>query len=330
MLDGVKNTNFREINEETRAVWEQYPIASWSVMGTKKLAFPVLEIHERGGSRLVPRHRPYRNGAKFDDTGSIEKGWDLTVHFSNEINEPGLEINGMPLYPDVLRALIETSDLYHEEAGDLILPHRGPVRARFESYNWTERAGQRNSASLVFTFVEDNEDNVGASSYTYPTVQANASQLALDIIDTAEDIDAFSTNLMSLRQLSRDIENLSMAPANARADFENQADIVIYTIDSIINSFSYAGQTGRDQFTKPESDPVVRNLVVLKDSVAREKSKARRGRPNTVSVVFRVERTLMSISIEFSQSYTDLMELNSTLDPMIIPKGTPVKIFEVV
>ena len=150
-------------------VFEQYPSASWSVGTQVALVFPVTEITEEGGNRIVLRERPYRDGAKVDDIGSKAKSWSLKAIFENTINE-GLIQNGQPLYPGVLNELIRSFDQH--ETGDLIVPTVGKVRARAQSYVRTERNDERDYATVEFKFVQDNEDAIDATSFTLPTVKS--------------------------------------------------------------------------------------------------------------------------------------------------------------
>src|SRR5689334_5238078 len=103
------------------SIFENYPPCSWTVQGDT-IVFPVADIEEDGGNRIVRRRRPYRNGAKLDDTGSNEKVWRVTVVLENSIEEDGLDPN-RPLYPFVANALVSSFDLH--DTGDLVLSTRG-------------------------------------------------------------------------------------------------------------------------------------------------------------------------------------------------------------
>jgi len=102
--------------------FEQYSVASWTV-NNRTLAFPAKVINDNGGNRIVQRERPFRDGAKLDDTGSRATVWAFEVLFENSIEESGLEINAMPLYPDVINAIIESFKTH--ETGDLVVPTVG-------------------------------------------------------------------------------------------------------------------------------------------------------------------------------------------------------------
>jgi hypothetical protein len=65
-------------SDDPTAIFEQYPVASFAVRGDP-IYFAVESIEEDGGNRIVRRRRPYRDGAKLDDTGSNEKVFTLTA-----------------------------------------------------------------------------------------------------------------------------------------------------------------------------------------------------------------------------------------------------------
>ncbi|HZL96151.1 MAG TPA: DNA circularization N-terminal domain-containing protein, partial [Vicinamibacterales bacterium] len=104
-------------------IFPRYPPASWQVPGRALITFLVEDIQEDGGNRLVAHERPYRDGAKHDDTGSRAKRWAITSPSYNDHTEEGVEQNQ---YPAVLNALIDSFDVH--ETGTLTLPTRGAVR----------------------------------------------------------------------------------------------------------------------------------------------------------------------------------------------------------
>ncbi|MCP4674342.1 MAG: hypothetical protein GY854_02255 [Deltaproteobacteria bacterium] len=329
MADFEKRKDYREIEDPGPTVWEQLPVASWKVGGSAQLAFPVVSIDESGGNRIAIRERPYRPGAKLDDIGSVPKRWNLVALFENSIEEPGLEANGdKPLYPDVLNELLESFDLYHDEPGDLVIPTRGPVRARLGTYHRGEQNPERDSATLTLTFIQDNEDNVDAASFNLPSVKANSRRVAEEVEESAQEDGAWDTSLQDLKEYAAQLEGLINAPQEYKRDFEQQAKMVMSAVDRVFSAFSKQGKEGRDLFRDPETGATQRELNALKDMVGRETIEARRGRPQLVSVVFAEDQSLMSVAVMHGQSFDDLLEVNTQLDdPMHIPAGDIVRVF---
>jgi hypothetical protein len=324
MTDFQKMKGYREMEDTGPEVFEQYQIASF-----QKLAFPVISIDESGGNRLARRQRPYRNGAKLDDIGSKEKVWTMEAMFSNRITEPGLEVNGgRALYPDILNELLAMIDLYHDEAGDLVVPTRGPVRARLDDYKRVENADGRDSALLTLVFVQDNEDNVNAASFNLPSVKANSQKVSDDVEESAQEEGAWDTSFQDLAEYAGQLEGLINAPSEYKADYESRAKLVMASVDRVFTAFTQHGVPGRDLLLKPEMEATQRLLTQLKDMVGRETIEARRGRPQLTSVAFSTQRTLMSIAAQYNQPYDDLLEVNSQLEnPMAIEPGDVVRIF---
>ncbi len=316
---------YREV-EDTESVFSQYPIASWAV-GSQKFVFPVTAIQEDGGNRVVVRKRAYRDGAKLDDTGSNEKRWVLTAVFSASIIEPGLEENGdLPLYPDVLNALIDSFDTH--ETGDLVVPTRGPVRARIERYSRIEKVDEEDYAGLSLTFIEDNEDNVDARSFSQSSVNANARLLADETTFSAQSDGAWDGSLQDLNELAAQLEGLANAPGDILRDLDQQAGMVIGAANRATRAFSRSGVEGRDLFLDPDSSTTQRKLEQTKEIAGRTRIESRKGRPALVTVVFEEDQSLLNIAAMLNQNFADLLEVNSQLEnPLHVPAGEIVRVF---
>jgi prophage DNA circulation protein len=200
-------------------------VATWKVGTSVIMAFPVQNITETGGNRLVERERPYRDGAKLDDTGSKPKRWSMEILFENTIDEPGLEINEFDLYPDILDSLIDSFD--NHETGDLVVPTRGTVRARIESYTRTEKIDPRDAALLNITFVQDNEDNVDAASFAIISANSNAKRLGEETTFDAQTDEMWDDGLVSVREFTDQLENATNQPGDVADDVDNSASRVV-------------------------------------------------------------------------------------------------------
>lgn len=305
-----------------------FPIASWKVGTSALIAFPVTDISESGGNRIVERERPYRDGAKLDDTGSKAKRWNLTAVFENTLDEPGLEVNSDVLYPDMLDELLDSFD--NHETGDLVVPTRGTIRAKAESYTRTESKDEVDCAILQLVFVQDNEDNVDAASFTLMTANSNSTRLGEVTEFDAQTDEMWSDGLVSIREFSQQLEDISNKPGEVSDDVDNSASRVINASRTTERAFSNAGNPGRDKLLNPESSKTYRKLVMNQDVAARAKHESRKGRPQIITVVSNTKQTLYSIASFYAQPFSDLLAINPKLEnPNFIPRGTGVNIFYV-
>jgi hypothetical protein len=344
-------------------IFEQYHVAQWrSTPESKTYAFPVIDIDEEGGNRVIERERAYRHGCKLDDTGSKARRWSFETIFENSIQEPEMEyINGsMLLYPDVLNELISTFDLYHDVAGDLYVPTRGWVRARLAMYRRKESPDEQDCARLTLQFIEDNEDKIDANAFTMPSVSANARRLAGVTTFDQQSESVWSDDSQSLEGFVQGIEDWMNAPGDNMHEVERQAAAIVGAVDRILMAFSKpvravagsngrgssyyvsttaqsevagkgnrTGRTGRDSFRDPESASAVHKLHTEKELAAQSRYDAGRGRLRLITVVFERAQSLVSIANLIGQPFDDLLAANSQLDdPLYIPPKTPVRIYE--
>ncbi len=305
-------------------IFEDYPVGSWTVLGDP-IYFAVEEIDETGGNRIVRRRRPYRDGAKLDDTGSKEKEWDVTCVYENSIEEPGMPTD-RPLYPIAANAMIDSFDLHR--TGTLLLPNRGAVRARAESYKRKETAGERDTARITYHFVEDNEDNVDAQSFTTPAIRSTARQLVEETTFSSEARGGFSQSLADLEAAAANLQAAIAAPGEAVQDTEQKAARVVRLATNVETQFAVSGQLGRDLLTDPDSWALWRQLHQLRDRTARATDeKSALGR--VVGITFNTTRTLLDIAAEVAQDPSSILDLNTQIEnALAVPAGTVVKIFE--
>lgn len=301
-------------------LFEKGPLARWKPDGEPHLevAFPILSISESGGHRLVERERPHRPGAKIDKTGRKAKRWTVEILLENSMKEPGLVER--VLYPDVLKKLIASFDA--EETGTLTLPTKGVLRACAGDYGAKESHDERDAARMTFTWVEDNEDKIGASVIGPPTPASAARLLAEQTQFSAQSDGAWDTSLADLNQFASELEALANFPGDTVADLDSQAGIMVAATNRAGRAFSDPSRRGRDVLTDPDSSVTQRKLHETRDLAGR----ARAARERYTSVVFETPRTLFEIAADVGQSVEDLLPLNGALDPLLVPAGTPVRI----
>lgn len=305
-------------------IFEDYPAGSWTVRGDT-IYFAVVDLDEAGGNRIVRRARPYRDGAKLDDTGSKEKEWDVTAVFELSIDEPDIEKGGRPLYPIALNALIDSFDLH--DTGTLILPTRGAVRARAETYRRKEQAADRDTATVTLHFVQDNEDSIGAAAFSAPPIRSTGRQIVDETTFSSESRGGFAQSLADLEAAAGALEDAIAAPGEAVQDVDQKAARVIRLASNVEGQFSRTAELGRDLLTDPDAWATCRQLHALRDRTARAfAEKSALGRIS--SVVFTTPRSLFGIAAELAQDPAALLDLNTQLeDALAIPAGTIVRVF---
>ena len=306
-------------------IFEQYSVCSWKVGNLPILKFPVVDITEDGGNRIVIRERPYRDGAKLDDTGSKGKIWRLVVKFENSIEEEGLAPD-IPLYPNVLNDLIASADIH--ETGDLVIPTRGKVRARLDTYSRHEVDTERDLAIVSFTFCEDNEDNIGNQQFEQLKINASARRLGEQTEFSATSEGMWSTSLSDLREFGSKLEAFANFPGDTVADIDNQAGIVIGTTNRVIRAFTRLNDDSRNQLNDPEMSLTQRKLEETKDLAGRSRGDSQQGRPRSVPYFVKTNTDLYNIASDLGQNSEDIISLNPNEDPFFILGGTVVKVLE--
>lgn len=326
----TRNTSRKEIGQGASGVeddqFAQLPPLQFSVGGVT-YAWPVHLIQEAGENRLIERERPYRDGAKIDDTGSKAKRWTVECLFNNTHSEQNIDaINGgRPLYPDVLNELIALFDVH--ETGDLVVPTAGKVRARAHTYQRTEQTTDRDTALVTFVFIEDNEDSVDFRSLQAPSANANARRLASTTTFDVQSAGAWNPSLADLDALTAELEAIVNAPGTVEQDVRQKAGRIQGNAIRARDAFTNGARNGRNLFLDPTNSRAERKLTRQRDLAARSANEARRGRPKLVSIVFRERTSLFRVSAVVGQDFDALLEVNPLIDPFIIPPLTPINVF---
>jgi len=312
------------------AIFEQYPAASWKVGDAQRVVFIIQgQIQETGGNRIVKQERPHRNGAKLDDTGALPRSWAFEMLFTNEVSEPGLEANPEPLYPNMLRLMIDSFDRH--ETGDLILPTVGPVRARAATYVRTEDGGERDTATLRVTFDEDNEDALDRAALTPPTVRATVVSQAQETTFSAQSQGAWDDDVASLTQSAIELESAMLAPGRAANDIQAQVRKARAAVCRVITTQGKISKQVGGQFNQPRGSEAERNLRRSEDRQAQAVDERNSGRPRTRAFTVDVVRTnIFEIAARFDQDASELLDLNDSriADPFVLRRGDVVRVFE--
>ena len=324
--------NFRTVDPGIEEIFQQYPVAQWTADGGEPIAFPVVRIQESGGNRIVVRERPFRDGAKLDDTGTSPTEWSMTVLFENTLSEssnaePDLSaINGVPLYPDVLNALIESFRTH--ETGDLVVPTRGAVRARCQSYSRSENATERDCATLEVTFLEDNEDNVDAQSFTAPSAAGSAGYIAAQTEFDEQSEGMFDLDIQDLNMAMAQLDGFVNAPGEYMQDLENGANTVMNNVDRAIELFSQPGIDGRDILLGPGGNKIERDLQKQKELAGQAKQSAVKGQQALITKKYEQAYSVYEIASLENKDAEELIGNNPQLpNLLVIPKNTPVRMY---
>jgi DNA circularisation protein len=319
---------------DTAAIFEQYVCAQWQVGRADALFFPVLRISETGGNRIVQQERPFRDGAKLDDTGSIPRQWCLTAHFSNRIAEPGTEQNGEPLYPGVLNAMVRSFD--EHETGVLTLPTVGVVRVKAEKYTRTEESDSIDVGMLELTFTQDNEDALDRAQLNPPTVIGSLKTVANTVTGSLKRDGAWGEDHKSILEFASEIEGLMLAPGRATADLMSVVTAHRRALYRVLNTaqseMEKAGLVGAPTNTREvrgsESERLLRTML---DREAAAEDERTASRPRTLAFVIDVEQTsIYEIAARLDQDAEELLDLNAARvsNPFYLTRGEVIRVFE--
>ena len=307
-------------------IWEAEPPGSWKVSGKSKINFPVQSIRTGGGHRLQKRERPYRPGAKIDTTGPVPRIYTVIIPIENSIDEPGVNL---PLYPAALDALVDA--LESSETGDLVLPMRGKIRAKCETWDFDESPENQDAAILNVVWVTDNEDDVDAQTFESKTANANARRLSETTEFTEQAEGVWDGSLSQLNEFVSEIEGIANLPGETTQDTITRLRIIRRQARRLERVHSDVSQDSKALLLEPDRHTVIRKLREIQDLAGRQEAETLKGRQRTVEFVIIRDRSLQSVATELNQSYEDLIELNQwrVEDPLLITQGEVIRVFEV-
>ena len=304
-------------------LFETLTACRWTAKGKPAVAIPVARVTETVDTRLAARRRPYKRGWKLDSTSRDGRIWDLEcVYRATGDDDEGV-------YPDDLNALCATIDV--DETGDLELPTRGPVRARFKGYRRVEDAELVDGATIVMTFWEDSEDDATAASFTAPTAKGGAKLAGAQATEDLEEAGAWDFDVADFNELCAGLEALANFPGDVIDQVDAKANAIVTSVARVEKAFGdsknrLAGDVAT-LLTDPASAPALRSMVRLADVAHRARLEAGLA---TKTVLRRFDRVLsiFDIATAVGQDGTLLLTSNRGLaDPLAIPAGTPVRIY---
>jgi len=300
------------------------PPAKWTVSGDE-IYFIATSVSEDGGNRIVERERPYRDGAKLDDTGSRPRRWTVSTLWENTLTEDNFP-PAIVLYPDQLNLMCASADQH--ETGDLQLPTRGKIRCRLQSYSRVEDDLVKGCAKVQFVFIQDNEDAIGTSLLSAPSARASIRQVVDGCVNSFEMAGSFSQFIESLESASQDLQEAIAAPGEALDDVDTKASRVIRACENIERQAVVSAGFATDHLSDPESYAAWRQLRSTNDVASRAMNEKHSGIGKIASIVTTATVSIFDIAVKYGQDPARLMDLNSAIeDFLVIPTMTLVRIF---
>lgn len=296
----------------------------WEVTGYR-IPIPVKKVNTRSGNRIVRRARQNRDGAKLDDTGSMETTFTLEVDFYNGCSEEGMPSDDM--YPG-LPNYLEKSLKVHE-TGNLYLPRHGKRRCRLETIESVETFEDRDMAATVLTFIEDNEDSLTAQSFTAPSARSASRRVAeLTTFSAEQNGVSLSDSGAGISELAAEVETLITSPFEYLGDLQAQAERVIALCERLEDIHASRRTQVGELLAAPPGARALRGLIDLRDKAARVVEEKQSAMPRLVPYVVPSQRSIFDIAVQFDQDPTQLIAANPDLgDPLAIEPRTVVKVF---
>ena len=307
-------------------VFAQYPVMTWTAKGAAPLAFPCDSVAEDWVSRIVEHERPYRKGAKLDDTNEKARRWKLNCTFDNSIGEVGLDAS-IAIYPDLLNRLLKSFDVH--ETGNLVLSTRGAVRARAGTYSRVESQDFRDGAKLELTFIEDNEDAVDQRALKDPQVRATARRLAEQTQFSAEASGAWDDDFSDLIEFASELEGLMAAPGRALDDLEAQVRRNRRAVERAVNAGEKLGKEVDGVLADPQGATTTRLMRTFSDREAQAADEKTSSLPRLIPYVVPADTDLYSLAAKLGQDAAKLLEVNAARidDPLFLAAGDVIRIF---
>lgn len=307
---------------------DRLPVASWKVGNAEEIRFPALTISDTMRNRIVAHERPYREGAKLDDTGAAVREFSILAQFSNDIREPGIEENSAPLYPDMLDALQRSFGIH--ETGDLTLPTQGRVRCRAVSLQRNDGPDNVDAPTVQLIFHQDNEDALDRALVEGASVKGSLPRLAEQTVFSAQADGGWDEALASLEAAVADVDNALAAPGRATNEVEALARRNRRLIRRVRDQQTRLGEEAARPFVDPSGSFTERHLVLLSDVHAGAAVERAASLPPTRAFVVDVaETSLFELAARFNQDVANLLDLNDAkvADPMLLRRGETIRVF---
>lgn len=278
------------------------------------------DVFER---RIIPRPRPYVDGAPLDDTGAMPDMFDLVFLFAERDVIPNVSER---IYPTYHAAFLREARV--EGTGTLYFPGRGEKRVRLKRMASQQVPGERNCEAVTCNFLEDKEDErATAGSFTAPSSKLAAGATARQILDDAHALGMGGDLLEALEDLANFLESAANSPFDAAADIEQRANRAIAACKKVEKAFTKAPQAFETLAFAPlalsEAFATASGLKVLQDAAAAQRG-ALLGVASQRQRVFTEPLSIFEIATRIGKNPDDLIRANPRADLFLVPPGVPV------
>jgi hypothetical protein len=182
---------------------------------------------------------------------------------------------------------------------------------------------------VSFTFVEDNEDGVLASSFISPSARSTAASVAEASAFSLEQQGVPSSDFgSSLAELAAGIESLANAPDEFMADLETKATQIRSATERITEAFSSGEDGAGSLLLDPVAAHVWRHTALLVDTTSRVVAEKLSNRPKLRTVTFKYVVSMPQVAAAHQQDFVALLAANPKIgNAFAIPAGTPINIY---
>jgi hypothetical protein len=308
----------------------RWPPITWTVGGVTHQV-PAQTLRRIFGNRLAKHVRPYRKGARHDNTGPDPVGWEIGLIAGRNAHAFYPQIPA-DYYPNGIKALELSFEL--EETGTLMTPY-GERRCKASSGNttWSRADAGVDAQATSLVWVEDNEDDTELASFDPPQARTAGPDQVDSFLGFAAQVGAGAGDFFdSLKEASRSLKELANYPGDTLAQWTARVSTITGAVKSTYEAYASAptraANTMSALLNDPLAGPALRKLEQIVDSAckAAEEEAKRSGKARTIKRYDRVV-SIFEVSVDVSQSATDLMALNPTLDFYEIPRGFPITVF---
>lgn len=308
-------------------LFETWPQMTWTVAG-KTHVVPAITVKRTFGNRLAAHKRPYRKGARHDNTGPDPATWEVTIAAGRHAAEFHEAIPA-DFFPAGARALEDSFD--REETGDLVTPH-GVKRCKASNGLTIWSGSERDSQATTLTWVEDNEDDTDLAAFELPSARV----AGVDGVDTflgfSSQAGAGAGDFFDeLKAAFRDLQGIAAYPGEALGQMVARVETITIGVRDTYEAYASAPAGVVDTMgallNDPLAGPALRKLEELVDMACRAQTEA--ARKNGARTTKRYDRTvsIFDVAVDVGQNCNELMEINAGLDFYEIPRGTPIQVF---
>lgn len=314
--------------EEQFAKW---PPMTWTV-GGRTHPIPAITLKRSVANRLAKHVRPYRPGARHDNTGPDPVSWEVTLiaGVNAHVFAPWIPAD---FYPNGIKALELSFDL--EETGTLVTPY-GEKRCKASTCTtiWDRRGeAGTDGQGTALVWVEDNEDDTSLAAFEPPQARvAGPAQvdafLGFAVQSGAGAGDFFDT----IKEATRELVAIANYPGDALAQMVSRVSVITGSAKQIVEAYASApygvANTASELLNDPLAGPALRKLEEFIDSTWRaiDDQSKRSGRARRL-VQYDRTVSIFEVSVDVSQSASDLMDLNPGLDFYEIPARRQIAVF---